>query len=816
VRSAAWLLALGLLGACSEPAVSSNGAVDPTGAGAASTPSSAASPSITIKADTVELEDHAPLHLRDAAAPGVLDADLRATYRDVAIAAALAETKAHRIVLGKGATVGGLRIALSSLPAARVVELETDGGIVIRVRAAPRGDGLWIRLAGDRIEVRDATGVVANAVTPADLAAHIKGPSVAVELADRRPAADLNAIVGVLAKASVDELVVAMDHAPCVAPPAGMSCVPGGFAIVGSDTDAPEERPRREIELSTYYVDQHEITIEDYDECHAAGGCARRRNGHQKIMQPFVGAKQPMVPLDWPQAVRYCAWAGKRLPSEWEWEKAARGPDGDIYPWGNDEPTCERAQYRECAPRGCKPYPGKQHRWDCNEHDTKPVGTYPAGHYGLFEMAGNGYEWTQTAGVDDPTTCGAACNGRDPQGPCDGASACGNTRVLRGGSWYWPAGRIRGSHRRVEKMRSGNHRLSARCATSQPFLTTFPPAAIEQPLPAVADPEPPTAEQLAIFAAVEQDPIEDKQICSEQVRGSWGSLQAKGGRSETTCRDPFPYLESNEPRAWLWSPYLRNLGGAYMGVGSDQNYTFIALARSQWAWVMDYDPRVVDHHKRLRAFVLEADTPDAFIEMWSSKGKPGAMAAIEKHYAGAPELAKLKRGYLATHERLHAYYREEQAPARTRPEGYGWLANAEHYAYVRKLFAQGRLVPIKGDLLGGKSIQTAAKAASALGVPVRVFYTSNAPSSWGGMITASYRANLQSLPFDRASIVLQTTGKGGFRQSGHWHHNVQWGRHLQERLTKPGYDYVMKMIEERIPTDHGDLTVIGLPAGTSR
>jgi hypothetical protein len=266
------------------------------------------------------------------------------------------------------------------------------------------------------------------------------------------------------------------------------------------------------------------------------------------------------------------------------------------------------------------------------------------------------------------------------------------------------------------------------------------------------------------------------------VRETWGTLQSRGGRSETTCRDPFPYLESNEPRAWLWQPYLANVGGAYLGVGSDQNYTFIALARSQWAWVMDYDPRVVDHHKRLRAFVIEAATPEEFIALWSPKNAKRALEAIERHHTDAAELPKLRRGYWATHERLHAYYREQRDPARGRPAGYGWLTNAEHYAYVRTLFQQGRLVPIKGDLLGKQSMRTVAATATAL-------------------------------PFDRDSIVLQTTGKGGFRQSGHWHHNVEWGRHLQTLLRRPGYDAVMRLIFERIPTDHGDLTIVGLPAG---
>jgi hypothetical protein len=383
--------------------------------------------------------------------------------------------------------------------------------------------------------------------------------------------------------------------------------------------------------------------------------------------------------------------------------------------------------------------------------------------------------------------------------------------MLRGGSWYWPAGRIRGAHRRVEPIRSGGHRLSARCATEEPFLTAFPSAAIEHPRAAPRDPEPPTPEQLATFGAITQDPIEDKPICSAAVRETWG-VQERGGRSETTCRDPFPYLESNEPRAWLWQPFLRNLGGGYLGVGGDQAYTFIAMARSEWAWVMDYDPRVVDHHKRMRVFILAAETPEQFVELWSANESKRALELIDQQHTDPDERAKLRRGYVATRERIHEYF-EEQVDDQRSHEGCGWLANPEHYAYVRRLYQQGRILPMKGDLLGKESMRTVAAAAQGLGVAIRVFYTSNAPISWGGMITDAYRANVAGLPFDHRSIVLQTTADGGFRQSGHWHYNVQWGRHMHALLRKPGYDFVEKMLFERIPAGHGDLTSVGLPSG---
>lgn len=749
---------------------------------------------VTISADHVRI-DGREVALRDPSAPGIVDAELRPTYAYDELREAFASEPVPTLLRIDGeTTVAAIRGVLASLPEGKTLTLALADDRRLTLRGAARGDRPLVRSAADPVEPANAE-------------------SIAVELPDVRPASELLTIANAVAQAGVPELVLALDHEPCVVPPKGMSCVPGGFAIVGSNDEAPEEKPQRELELSTFYIDQYEITNADYDACHAAGACPRRINGHQNIMKPFVGPTQPVVPMDWQRAVRYCAWTGKRLPSEWEWEKAARGPEGDLYPWGDDPPTCERAQYRECAPYGCEPYPGKAHPWDCNEHDTKPVGTYAAGHYGLFEMAGNSYEWTASAGIEDIGACGEACSGRDPAGPCDGAFPCeGNdTRMLRGGSWYWPAGRIRGAHRRVEPIRSGGHRLSARCATEEPFLTAFPSAAVEHPRAASSDPEPPSAEQLATFTGVVQDPIEDKPICSAAVRETWG-VQERGGRSETTCRDPFPYLESNEPRAWLWQPFLRNLGGAYVGVGGDQAYSFIAMARSEWAWVMDYDPRVVDHHKRMRAFILEAETPEQFIELWSSASSKRALEVIERQHGDTEEHAKLRRGYLATRERLHVYFRE-QADDQGKVEGYGWLATPEHYAYVRRLYQQGRIMPIKGDLLGVESLRTVALAARALGVPVRVFYTSNAPISWGGQITDPYRDNVLGLPFDRRSIVLQTTADGGFRQTGHWHYNVQWGRHMHALLRKPGYDTVMKMLFERIPAGHGDLTAVGLPSG---
>lgn len=350
-----------------------------------------------------------------------------------------------------------------------------------------------------------------------------------------------------------------------------------------------------------------------------------------------------------------------------------------------------------------------------------------------------------------------------------------------------------------------------RCATTQPFLARFPPRILAAPRPALPLPEPPTAEELAIVQRVPDDPVEDKKVCGEKVRAGWHPSQADGGRSDPTCRDPFSYLTTNEPRGFVWASYIANIGGAYVGIGSDQSYSYIAAARSRWAWVMDYDPRVVQNHLRLRAFILASPTPDDFVALFAPEGKQRALAILGEAHASDPRLRTLKWGYVATREELHPYFAGQRRPGK-RP-GFGWLRDEESYRYIRTLYEQGRLSIKAADLLVDGSMQAVGAAARELGVPVRIYYTSNAPTAWGGQVTPAYRRNVLALPFDAESLVLQTTdGGGSLAQKTKWHHNVQWGRLLQERLEDPANDSVWKLLEGRIPADDQALTILGLPS----
>ncbi|EMJ97327.1 formylglycine-generating enzyme family protein [Leptospira sp. WS58.C1] len=250
----------------------------------------------------------------------------------------------------------------------------------------------------------------------------------------------------------------------------GMQCIPEGYFIRGSNTHDPDEAPEQKIYLSDFYIDLYEVTNEDFSKCIEEGSCKDcLYNGNCDYIGPAYGdlylkPKQPVLGVSWYTAKEYCEWVGKRLPTEAEWEKAARGPKGNLFPWGNKPANCKLAVIEEDERKGCvykKINPP-------NLMPTAPVGSRPAGVYGLFDMAGNSWEWVHDWYSENYKVCGEACSGKDPKGPCEGEDNCPgyNKKTLKGGSWWWPASYARGSKRRAHFPQNypEYHHFGFRCA----------------------------------------------------------------------------------------------------------------------------------------------------------------------------------------------------------------------------------------------------------------------------------------------------------------------------------------------------------------
>jgi formylglycine-generating enzyme required for sulfatase activity len=570
-------------------------------------------------------------------------------------------------------------------------------------------------------------------------------------------------------------LSAVVDDTPCAPAPVGMVCVKGGEAIVGADDATPAERPRRSVRVPTFYVDTHEVTMGDYQKCERAGACPRLPR--PPYYAKFQKAELPAVPVSWEHAHQYCVFVGKRLPSEAEWEKAARGgPEGRTYAWGNEPASCERAMYK-----GCKP------------DITRAPGSFAAGAYGVFDMSGNGYEWVKDWWTPCATgcarQCGDACTGDDPRGPCGGAAKCkGMTkRTLKGGSWYWPAEMTRGAWRRGENPKSGLHRLSFRCASSFPWLASWPPNVLKNPRARAADPAPPTADELAKFRDVTEDTdIFAIPTCKRQ------------GLARVDCRDPMSYIRSNEALSSSWGPAIANIGGGYVGLGADQSYSFIAHARSTWAWLFDYDPTVVRIHHIIRAVVNVAETRAAFVKAFTTAEKKRTLARIDEEYASLDDAERdaIRTVFSSTHKKLWSEYARQMKPQKWK-DGFGWLSSDENYAYIRLLMTQGRIQSIKGNMLTDRALPSIALSARALGVPIRVYYPSNAEEQWK-QLPAQYGVNIRALPFDDDSVVLRTLVTRQFHtSSSKWHYLVHGGLHFQRWIAVSGYENVWRFMEDR-------------------
>ena len=251
-------------------------------------------------------------------------------------------------------------------------------------------------------------------------------------------------------------LVCAPAAAATSAAPHDMVAIPAGAFTMGSDEGPPDERPAHQVELATYAIARLPVTNAQFAEFLNAIGTHNKQGErlydfddsdariHQRGAQWTADAgyaNHPAVEPTWAGARDYCAWRGLRLPTEAEWEKAARGTDRRKYPWGDAAPDRTRAQF------------------GARFNETAPADAFPAGAspYGALGMAGNTWEWVSSAYMPYPYR---ASDGREDL-------KAGPVRGTRGGGHDSAAGEITTTQRGRNLSRNpaaGHHNIGFRCA----------------------------------------------------------------------------------------------------------------------------------------------------------------------------------------------------------------------------------------------------------------------------------------------------------------------------------------------------------------
>jgi eukaryotic-like serine/threonine-protein kinase len=255
------------------------------------------------------------------------------------------------------------------------------------------------------------------------------------------------------------EIVSGVDRPPTdaisgvgwISPRDGMALmdIPAGEFLMGSEDGDADEHPLHKVFLDRYWMDRTEVTNEMFAKCVDAGKCIKPKEVKSSTRAMYYGDKQyinyPVIYVDWTQAKSYCEWADRRLPTEAEWEKGARGTDGRKYPWGNYSPATMLANFSDSI------------------NDTAETGRFPGGvsPYGLLDMAGNVWEWVADRYDEEYY---ASSPYQNPRGPSTGNGRVQNGRVLRGGSWGYDQRFLRVANRgRVDSDLTSNHFIGFRC-----------------------------------------------------------------------------------------------------------------------------------------------------------------------------------------------------------------------------------------------------------------------------------------------------------------------------------------------------------------
>lgn len=288
----------------------------------------------------------------------------------------------------------------------------------------------------------------------------------------------------------------------------------------------------------------------------------------------------------------------------------------------------------------------------------------------------------------------------------------------------------------------------------------------------------------------------------DDVRERFASLP-RDPKPESLIRNSH-YWISNELNQQIWYPYLRDLGGAYLGVGTDQNYLLAGWAQSDFIVVVDFDASIADLHQAYGLFFEQAETYEDFYERWSPEREAEGLALIDEQLADRPDLDKIHRAYKIARPLVWARFRK----VRKSYEELGiptFVTDQAQYDHIRTLWRNGRVFALRGDFTANETMVAIGKAMHDSGLAFNVIYLSNVEQYID--FTPEFRRNFIGLPVGENGVVVRTLGWGvfGFAEGEEYHYNVQPAPKFLEWLQLSRVTNLPRMLHYRTKTD-----VVGL------
>ncbi|MBS0618227.1 MAG: SUMF1/EgtB/PvdO family nonheme iron enzyme [Spirochaetes bacterium] len=487
------------------------------------------------------------------------------------------------------------------------------------------------------------------------------------------------------------------------------------------------------------------VTNADYARCVADLQCDA--NSYYKPGDSRANAASPALGLNIEATLRYCAWAGGRLPTLAELKAGAAHTD------------FQKSAFAE---------------WSNS--------------------------WQLSPGASCTVKNKNICEPANPLGICSGVFPCDKSLKLK--KTFNP-----NTNETAAIAYATKTQLAFRCASDNNPPTQAPPWMLKNPPAPLGDPGPLSAKERELLQNLEATDTLNKPICKAKYT------------SPAHCKDPVTYFTPNESQNYFFAPYIRNLGGGYAGVAADANYSYIALAKSRFVWLFDFDVNINALHRIIRAFVVESPSVADFLAKFEKRNSKAALDILAKYYSERSDLDFIQQVYRNNAPNLLKHYRMS-ARADAKQGDFGWLRHAENYRYIRLLYTQDRIAIVPGDMLKDKSMRSIGKAAKALGVPIRVYYPSNAEEFWDYSTNdANYKRNVLSLPFDEASITFRSVHeypwhpawRKGFK--GFWHYVVHGAYNYQKKLLLPHYDFMDYFKMYRVVSkERADFSTIEIPA----